>query len=145
MRCQKVVSFWISLMVIAALLSGGGCLSAAGSVLGKYADETGDCHPGGDYLLRKYGLNRGPASGHKCYQPQPSGAFLQSRKNVREHTLMGMSKRQLIREGICYLVKNRERGYSIKLKTGYRQIEFACFKGGFVRRMGPVNKLNYKL
>ena len=58
---------------------------------------------------------------------------------------MGMSKRQLIRAGISYLVKNRERGYSIKLKTGYRQIEFACFKGGFVRRMGPVNKLNYKL
>lgn len=79
-------------MVIAALLSGGGCFSASGGILGQYADETGDSHPGGDYLLRKYGLNRGPASGRKSYQPQPCGAFLQSRKNVREHTLMGMSK-----------------------------------------------------
>ena len=92
MRCQNMVSCWISLMVIATLLSGGGCLSVAGAVLGQYSDKTGDSHPGGDYLLRKYGLNRGPASGRKSYQPQPCGAFLQSRKNVREHTLMGMSK-----------------------------------------------------
>jgi hypothetical protein len=82
-------------MVIATLLSGGGCFSASGGIFGQYADETGDSHPGGDYLLRKYGLNRGPASGRKCYQPQPCGAFLQSRKNVREHTLMGMSKKSI--------------------------------------------------
>lgn len=96
MRCRNLRSFLISASDSAIVLL---------LVLGYYANQTCRRHANRDDRLGQLRGNTCPAGGCKCDKPQPRGARLQTIENVLKHTPEGMSKRQLIREGISCLVK----------------------------------------